>query len=266
MLLKKFSCLLLLICSCFANAQEKEFDYNNIILVAAIKDDKNCVFAGFPTFITMRDIISNTQRRFGPTIETPSTFIYELFLVDKNGASTTLFLGNHWLSDGVQISQLSDTDFSFLTRVISARKFENDNSRLDSWTLDVNVATLKNELLKTGDYESVGRQPSDDHTNPELEPPAQNSSTKPVDDGSRNTSDSTNAIGKKSSPVPPKSATQKPDILFDTSVTARIQNSDQSQPEKTLRNEVNDSNKSSITAAAILIIVIGILYWRLRKK
>jgi hypothetical protein len=174
---------LLLVIFLNANAQEKEeFDYENIIVLAAIKDDKNCVFAGFPTFMSMRTIISNAESRFRPIVETPPGFIYELFLVDKNGTSVTLFLGDHWLSDGMQISHLSAADFSFLIRVINARKFENENSTLESLTLDVNVATLRNELLKTEDYESIRRLPDDANVNSTPEKAMPGLNTKPVDE------------------------------------------------------------------------------------
>jgi len=126
---------------------------------------KTVFFAGFPTFITMRSIISYTEIRFEPIVNAPSAFIYELFLVDENSASATVFLGDHWLSDGKQISKISDADFSFLTMTISVGEFENENSRLESLTKDVNVAILKNELLKTQDYESIGREPNDSNAN-----------------------------------------------------------------------------------------------------
>src|SRR4051812_18289439 len=165
--------------------EQKEFHYEEIVVIAAIKDDKNCIFGG-PTLLKMRSIAAEAASRFEPILNLPTSYIYELFMVDKNGTSAKAFLGDHWLSDGTQISQLSDTDFSFLKRVIDARKFENENSTLEALTRDINVATFKNELLKTEDYENIGGVPKDDKANPKLERSAPNSSSTPTNDENKN--------------------------------------------------------------------------------
>ena len=161
-LMKKFTYLLLFIYSCFASAQEKEdFDYKGITVIAAIKDDKNCFFAGHGVFLDMRKIIEKAANQFKPTPELPSTFMYELLMMDTRGRTKIVFLGDHWLSDLNQISQLPDVDYSWLLRIIKARSFENDNSILKGFDLKINVESYNYILSKALDYEQAGQLPAE---------------------------------------------------------------------------------------------------------
>jgi len=267
--MKRLICLIVLLTSCCFGVEaqeEKEFKYKEIIAIAAIKDDKNCLFAGFPTFIAMRNIISDAESRFKPIVDIPTAFIYELFLADENGASATVFLGDHWISDGKQLSHLSDAVFSFLARVISARKFENENSRLESLTRDVNIATFKNELLKTQDYESIGRQPDDTNIN-KLDRPTPDLNKKIISVQKENI-EKLKALATDESPsTSPASKTEdKLKIETAANIANNKKTTENPNTKKNQQDEIIFNEEKPPILALLIGLIIMVLFWRWMKN
>jgi|GEM_PF-2526141 len=160
--MKRLLFLWFFVCSFYTYAQEEpEFDYKSITVIAAIKDDKNCFFAGHGVFLDMRKIIEKAANQFKPTHELPAIFMYELLMMDTRGRTKTIFLGDHWLSDLNQISPLTDVDYSWLLRIIKARNFENDNSILKGFNLKINVEDYNDILSRALDYEQAGQMPAE---------------------------------------------------------------------------------------------------------
>ena len=263
--MKRFASLFLLMYSVFAAAQEKEiFDHKNIIVIAAIKEDKNCIFAGTEFFLHMRKIIENSMTQFSPIADMPTAYLYELFMMDKDGITKTVFLGDHWLSDGNLFSQLSEEDFSLLSRAIKSRRFENDNSLLKSFTLDINIESYNYLLLKPLDYQQIGRQPTDNHVNPPVEKPAPDSNFKPI------TQEVEKPNSSKSSQATNSSTSSKPLVenikirQADTTELniGRTESTKDSQAEES-KLSTSSSNEKGIPKIAFLLclIVIGLI-WR----
>ncbi|MES2826446.1 MAG: hypothetical protein V4732_22855 [Pseudomonadota bacterium] len=122
---------------------QQKFDYQKIVEVAAVKDDTYCVFAHPDIIRQFKNIVANSVNRFEPAPVILPPKIFDLFLIAVDGTSTTVILGDHWLSDGTGISQLTNHDFTTIMAIIKVRSFENDVSTLDDLTSDFNLAEYR---------------------------------------------------------------------------------------------------------------------------
>lgn len=145
---------------------QQKFDYQKVVEVAAVKDDKYCLFAHPEIISQFRNIIANSVARFEPAPVIPLPTIFELFLIAGDGTSTTVILGDHWLSDGTGISQLTNHDFTTIMGIISARRFENDVSTLDDLTSEFNLAQYRADRARDSSENTLAR-PNGENTKSE---------------------------------------------------------------------------------------------------
>ncbi len=163
---------------------QQKFDYQKVVEVAAVKDDKYCLFAHPEIISQFRNIIANAVARFEPAPVIPLPTIFKLFLIAGDGTSTTVILGDHWLSDGTGISQLTNHDFTTIMTIISARRIENDISTLDDLTSEFNLAQYRADRARDSSANTLAR-PNGENTKSEAEVSKQPlNKTNAVNDGS----------------------------------------------------------------------------------
>lgn len=142
-------CIILAISICgsvVAADSQKEFNYQNVVEIAAIKEDKFALFVNPEIVTVLRDTIANSIERIEPVATIPQAIITKLLFVGMDGTSTTIIMGDHWVSDGTGISILSTNEFSTIMRFVNVGEFDNDASMLTELTVDYNLAKYRDGL------------------------------------------------------------------------------------------------------------------------
>lgn len=108
---------------------DNEYNYESVLAISVVnlESNKSMVFAGPGFFLEFKSTINQAVKRFQP-ISTNISFdnpIYELELASRAGPHT-LIIGNHWLSDGINITALTEVEFNKIQSLISQRNFDND--------------------------------------------------------------------------------------------------------------------------------------------
>lgn len=123
--------------------QPQEFDFQKVVEIAAVKNDKYALFANPDIINPISDIVANSINRPDREVTIPQDKNIELVLIGIDGTSIKISMGDHWISDGKGVVTLSDSEFSTIMGPINSRTFDTDASTLGDLTKDVNLAEYR---------------------------------------------------------------------------------------------------------------------------
>jgi len=99
----------------------ERFQYQETQYIYVVTEEEAIAYAEFAEFVELRRIIGSKMAHAEPRSGGLTPLVYSVRLLGK-GDQQVVFIGDDWISDGVNVAALSEEELGEIDRIISHRQ------------------------------------------------------------------------------------------------------------------------------------------------